>query len=33
MMLLETGATSTIFYLLDPAVLHGEPEALPPPKL
>lgn len=33
LMLLETGDTSTIFYLSDPGVLRDEPDALPPPKL
>lgn len=33
LMLLEIGATSTVFYLLNSTVLHGDSEALPPPKL
>ncbi len=33
LMLIEVGGTSTIFYLMKSAVLHGDPDALPPPKL
>lgn len=33
LMLLEVGDTSTVFYLVDPAVLHDDSEPLPPPKL
>ena len=33
LMLLEVGETSTIFYLMSDVVLHGDTEALPPPKL
>ena len=33
LMLLETGNTSTVFYLIDNVVLHDDAEALPPPKL
>lgn len=33
LMLLEIGETSTIFYLNNPAVLHDDSGALPPPKL
>lgn len=31
--LLETGGSATVFYLRSPAVLRGDPPALPPPKL
>ena len=33
LMLLEIGATSTVFYLRNPKVLNADPAALPPPKL
>ena len=33
LMLLEIGETSTIFYLINPVVLHDDSEAMPPPKL
>ena len=33
LMLLEIGETSTVFYLMNYVVLHGDSEALPPPKL
>ncbi len=33
LMLLETGETATVFYLIDDVVLHDDTEALQPPKL
>ena len=33
LMLLEVGTTATVFYLMKYVVLHGDTEALPPPKL